>query len=184
MDYFHELHKRTAVRREVQRLRPAMYRVACGWCHDPSLADDLVQEAVEKALRNAGQARDPERLQGWLYSILANCLRDHYRAVHVHEDVDALGESLEDGGAGPEELCSRGQTGRQVRRAVSRLPLGQRQVLILVDLEECSYAKVGEALRIPLGTVMSRLCRARATLRAALAAGLLAERTTRLRSVK
>ncbi len=53
----------------------------------------------------------------------------------------------------------------RVRAAIARLPLGQRQVVTLVDLEGCSYAEVGEALAVPIGTVMSRLFRARAALR-------------------
>jgi RNA polymerase sigma-70 factor (ECF subfamily) len=70
-----------------------------------------------------------------------------------------------------------------VRQSIARLPLAQRQVVILIDLEGCSYAAVGEALEIPIGTVMSRLCRARAALRERLL-GTLDARETRLRSVK
>ncbi|GAB4182765.1 MAG: RNA polymerase sigma factor [Rhodocyclaceae bacterium] len=184
MDYIRDLRRAAAVRGEVQRSLRAMYRVAYAWCHDPQLADDLVQEAAEKALRNADQARDPERLKGWLYRILANCLHDHHRAQRSHEDFDELCESIADEAPGPEALSERKQLGARVRRAVARLPLGQRQVLTLVDLEQCSYAEVGEALQIPMGTVMSRLFRARQALRAGLATELPRGRETGLRRVK
>lgn len=176
--------RRVAVRHEVQRLRPSLYRVAYGWCRDAQLADDLAQQAVEKALRNAAQARDPASLKGWLYRILANCLRDHFRALRPHEDLDALAETIADAGTGPEDACARNQLGRRVRVAVGRLPLAQRQVVILVDLEECSYAEVAQALGIPVGTVMSRLCRARRALRDTLIDTREDGQTTRLRSVK
>ncbi len=175
--------RRAAVRHEVQRSRDALYRVAYAWCHDAALAEDLAQEAAEKALRNASQVRDPERLKGWLYRILANCLRDHYRARHEHEDLERFADSLADAGPNPEEVHARTQLTARVRQSIARLPLAQRQVVILIDLEGCSYAAVGEALEIPIGTVMSRLCRARAALRERLL-GTLDARETRLRSVK
>ena len=71
-----------------------------------------------------------------------------------------------------------------MRRAVAQLPLGQRQVVTLVDLEGCGYAEVGEILEIPIGTVMSRLCRARQALREWLAPIAGEALGTRLRSVK
>jgi RNA polymerase sigma-70 factor (ECF subfamily) len=176
--------RRAAVRHEVQRSRDALYRVAYAWCHDASLAEDLAQEAVEKAIRNASQVRDPERLKGWLYRILANCLTDHYRARREHEDLERFADSIADAGPSPEEAHARTQIAARVRQSIARLPLGQRQVVTLVDLEGCSYAEVGEALEIPIGTVMSRLCRARQVLRERLVGTLADAPGTRLRSVK
>ena len=179
------LGRRAAVRHEVQRSRQALYRVAYGWCHDAQLAEDLAQEAIEKALRSAAKVRDLGRLKGWLYRILANCLRDHYRAAREHEDLDRFADTLADAGPGPDEAHARAQVTARVREAVARLPLGHRQVVILVDLEGCSYAEVGEALEIPIGTVMSRLCRARQALRELLLpATPEGEARERLRSVK
>lgn len=172
------------MRHEVRRSREALYRVAYGWCSDPQLADDLAQEAVEKALRHASEVRDPARLKGWLYRILANCLRDHFRAQRPHVDLDSVADRVFDPGPTPEEARASVELAAKVRQAVALLPLGQRQVLSLVDLEGCSYAEVGEALEIPIGTVMSRLCRARAALRERLAPFAAAELGTRLRSVK
>lgn len=176
--------RRAAVRREVGRSRDMLYRMACAWCHDAALADDLAHEAVEKALRNAGQLRDAERFKGWLLRILANCVRDHFRARREYVELASIEDSVAADGPTPEEARAGAQLTLRVRRAVGELPLNQRQVVTLVDLEDCGYAEVGEILEIPIGTVMSRLCRARRSLRERLtpfAAELLG---TRLRSVK
>jgi RNA polymerase sigma-70 factor (ECF subfamily) len=175
---------RAAVRHEVQRSRQALYRMAYAWCHDAQLADDLAQEAIEKALRNAAQVREPARLKGWLYRILANCLRDHYRTAREHEDIDSLADAIADAGPDPEQAHARAQVTARVRQAIAQLPLGQRQVVTLVDLEGCSYGEVGDALEIPIGTVMSRLCRARRALRERLVAARTDGPEMRLRSVK
>jgi RNA polymerase sigma-70 factor (ECF subfamily) len=149
--------------------RRGLYRLALMWCHDRALADDLTQEALAKALRSAGLLRDPDKLRPWLYSILANCWRDHLRAQRPAEDIDSVDEIWLAGEGDPEQDLGRSQLAVRVRREIARLPVGQREVLALVDLEDCSYAQAAEILAIPIGTVMSRLCRARATLRDALA---------------
>ncbi len=157
-----------AVKREIERSRDRLCRMARAWCHDAALADDLAQMAVEKALRSSGQLRDPARLKSWLLKILANCLRDHVRESREAVDLDSVADFLADEGASPEEARASAELVRRVRLAVAALPLGQRQVVTLVDLEECSYAEAGEILEVPIGTVMSRLCRARRALRGAL----------------
>ncbi|MDD2893605.1 MAG: sigma-70 family RNA polymerase sigma factor, partial [Halothiobacillaceae bacterium] len=82
-----------------------------------------------------------------------------------HEDIEDLLDILPDDRDSPERADERGEIVDLVRAAVARLTLGQREVLTLVDLEECSYAEVSAILAIPIGTVMSRLCRARHQLR-------------------
>ena len=176
--------RRAAVRREIGRSRDMLYRMACAWCHDPALADDLAHEAVEKALRNAGQLRDAERCKGWLLRILANCVRDHFRARREHVELASIEDSVAAVGPTPEEAQAGAQLVLRVRRAVGELPLHQRQVVTLVDLEDCGYAEVGEILEIPIGTVMSRLCRARRSLRERLTPSAAELLGTRLRSVK
>ncbi len=152
-------------RRSVQAHRDSLFRLAYSWCHDAPLADDLVQDTLARALDRSAQLREPERLKGWLCAILANCLRDHLRRARHFEDIDALDESVLGHDETPERASERSQLARRVRAEIARLPLGQRQVLTLVDLESCSYAEVSEILAVPIGTVMSRLCRARAALR-------------------
>jgi len=149
----------------LEECRTPLFRVAHAWCHDRALADDLAQEALAKALEHADQLRDPERLRSWLFGIMANCWRDHLRASRPTVDIDALDEECVDADPTPDEAYGRAQVVNLVRTAVARLPLGQRQTLTLVDLEEFTYAEVAAILDIPIGTVMSRLCRARLALR-------------------
>ena len=144
--------------------RPKLYRVAYAWCHDPCLADDLAQEALIKGLKSAHQLKDESVLEAWLFRILHNCWRDHFRRQHPSLDIeDAMEFPSSD--KTPEEVHAESELIGRVRRAVATLPMGQRQVVSLVDLEELSYTEAAEALGIPIGTVMSRLCRARQALR-------------------
>ena len=173
-----------ALRREIEQSRDMLGRMAYAWCHDRALADDLSQAAVEKGLRACGQLRDEARLRAWLLQILANCLRDHLRERRDFVDIDDVAESVLASGATPEEASASAQLVGRVRAAVAGLPLGQRQVVTLVDLEECSYTEAAEVLGIPIGTVMSRLCRARRALRETLGSVAQDALGTRLRSVK
>lgn len=165
---------------KIEASRGRLYRVAFAWCHDAALADDLAQEALARALSRIEQLREVERLSSWLFSILHRCWIDHLRSRRENLDEGALAELPSDL-PGPEGHAEQQETVNRVRAAVAALPLGQRQVVTLVDLEEFSYAEVAEVLAIPIGTVMSRLCRAREALR-----GLLepAAAQPRLRSVK
>lgn len=172
MDFLSLFGRPEGLRRRLQDSRAALYRLAYLWCHDRALADDLTQDALAKAVAHAHQLRDPARLRSWLYGILANGWRDHLRALRPTEDIDTIEEHLFANDFTPEHAASQSQLAERVRNAIQRLPVGQREVLALVDLEECSYAEVAEILAIPIGTVMSRLCRARASLRGALAASL------------
>jgi RNA polymerase sigma-70 factor (ECF subfamily) len=153
-----------AIRARAQQLRPKLYRVAFAWTHDTAQADDLVQETLAKALERLRQLREPERFEAWLFRILANCWRDHLRARLDTQDIDEM-EHLECPLPNPEARLSTLQVVVRVRTAVSRLPMGQRQVVTLVDLGEFSYSDAAMILEIPVGTVMSRLCRAREALR-------------------
>lgn len=142
--------------------RRRLYRLAYSWCHDSALADDLVQETLIKALRKGEQVRKGRCADSWLCSVMANCWRDQLRGRRDHDDA-AL-DTLVDGDT-PESVHEQDETTLRVRRAVGRLPMGQRQVLTLVDLEGFSYADVAQTLDIPVGTVMSRISRARVALR-------------------
>ena len=156
--------KQAEIRARVAEIRPRLYRVAYAWCHDRHLADDLVQETVAKALRNARQLKEIGSLEVWVFSILNNCWRDVFRRRHPTVDVEELSDTLSDD-ASPEEKCVVNDMVSRVRKAIAELPMGQRQVITLVDLEEFTYGEAAQALAIPIGTVMSRLCRARQELR-------------------
>lgn len=148
-------------RKQIAGARNRLYRVALAWCGDAMLADDLAQDTVSLGLQKLDQLREPERLNAWLYSILNNCWKTHLRRQRPHEDIsdELVGETpAADISAGKLETVER------VRSAVARLPLDQRRVLSLVDLEGMAYCEVAEVLDIPIGTVMSRLHRGRRAL--------------------
>lgn len=153
-----------ALKARIAAFRPRLYRLAYAWCHDTYLADDLVQETMSKGLKSVSQLKDDSILEAWLCSILNNCLRDHFRRLRPHGDIEEIME-LPAPGASPEQHHAESELVGRVRRAVAGLPLGQRQVVTLVDLEEMSYSAAAQALDIPMGTVMSRLNRARQALR-------------------
>ena len=162
LDFF--LRTREAQRALVEA-RARLYRVAYSWCRNPALADDLVQETLTKALKKSAQLRDPKARDAWLFTILANCYRDHFRRSREMDDIDDVEISHE---STPESESSSAQIVGLVRAAVARLSDGQRQVVTLVDLEGFSYGEVAKILDVPIGTVMSRLCRARNTMKALL----------------
>ena len=142
--------------------RERLYRLANSWCHDAMLADDLVQATLGKALQKNEQLKDLSKLDAWLFRILHNTWMEHLRKHRPTLDLDDI-YLLEK--ETPESNLSNQQLVTRVHQAVASLPMPQRQVITLVDLEGCSYALVSEVLDIPIGTVMSRLSRARATLK-------------------
>jgi RNA polymerase sigma-70 factor (ECF subfamily) len=146
----------------LQQSRNKLFRMAFAWSHNRALADDLVQETLAKALKNRAQLRDPNALQAWLFAILANCWRAHFRRQRDMDDIDEINLSHD---VTPETLHGSRQVVHRIRAAVAQLPDNHRQVLTLVDLEEFSYSDVAQILEIPIGTVMSRLCRARNNLK-------------------
>jgi len=131
-------------------------------CGDAQQADDLVQEALEKALAGLHKLKQPESLEAWVFSILANCHRDQCRRHSREKPIQEWGYA---GLLGAEEILDAEKDVQRVRRAIGCLNQGQREVLILVDIEGFSYAEVAEILQIPIGTVMSRLNRARQRLK-------------------
>lgn len=159
---FFGINQRRTFRKLVGNNRDRLYRMAYAWTHDPHLADDLVQQTVLKALNNQRQLRDMAAAEAWLFRILSNCLKDHHRAKREVLSPEAL--ELRDDRT-PERATSEQQLVDTVRHAVQCLPAAQRQVVTLVDLEGFTYASVAEILEIPVGTVMSRLCRGRRALR-------------------
>ncbi len=153
--------KRDAIIAEIPRLR----RYARALTGKAELADDLVQDTLERALEKWRLWQQGRELRPWLFSIMHNlhvdgCRRDG-RIDYRDEDDLPL----------PPQRASQ-QDGLELRdldRALALLPAEQREVLLLVGLEELSYAEVAAALNIPQGTVMSRLSRARARFKAVLA---------------
>lgn len=153
------------LRQRLTALRPRLYRMAYAWCHDGHLAEDLAQESLARSVSRIDQLRDEASLESWVFAILNNCWRDYLRCCRNCLDIDDIDEAVLAHDVTPERLYASRQTSNRVQRAIARLPVGQRQVLTLVDIEELSYAEVASVLAIPAGTVMSRLSRARQALK-------------------
>ncbi|WP_431858602.1 RNA polymerase sigma factor [Azospirillum sp.] len=148
---------------------PRLRRYAAALVGNLADADDLVQDCVEKALANRHALRDPSRLGGWLLSILHNLhvsgirwrrRRGHEMPVEDFADDVALSSPPADRAAV-----------RDFVRAFEQLSEEHRRILLLTGLEGLSYREVAEVLEVPIGTVMSRLARARERLRALLEGG-------------
>lgn len=151
-----------SLKKQLMGERNKLYRLAMSWCGDRMLADDLVQDCLIRAWQKRRQLKDREKMHAWMYRILHNCWMEHLRRARPTTDLEQV--PVETGGS-LEGKLEQQQLAARVRQAVGRLPLGQREVVTLVDLEEFRYAEVAEILDIPIGTVMSRLNRARKTLR-------------------
>ncbi len=153
------------------------YLLALQLLGNPADAQDVAQEALLGFF--AGLRRlDPERpILPWLFTIVRNRARDHWRRQKVRraESLDAVGEGLGrqvvDERADPEADAHRAELRRRVWRALGELPPAKREILVLRDYHDLTYAEIASVLEIPLGTVMSRLHGARKALRAGLVPG-------------
>ncbi|MGH6880338.1 RNA polymerase sigma factor [Hypericibacter sp.] len=158
------------MREELVTLLPRLRRFAYGLAGNMADGDDLLQSACLRALDRADQWRPGTRLDSWVYRILQNLWIDQIRSrrrreIAVDEDVMA---SFPGGDQAREMEAKLGLA--EARREVAKLPAEQRAVLLLVSVEGASYKEAAEILEIPIGTVMSRLSRARLTLGQALSA--------------
>ena len=137
---------------------------------NPSDAEDVVQEAYLRALAAAERFRGGDE-RAWLLSIVRNGCYSSYRRQRVRraEDFDETRHSDPGATPSPEQLALEGDTSRRVRSAVEELALEFREVIVLREFEGLSYKEIADVVEAPIGTVMSRLSRARAHLQAALA---------------
>jgi len=143
---------------------PYLRRFARGLAGDRALADDLVQDTIERALTRLHLFDQNLSLRNWLFRILRNLSVSHYRTVrrrgeHIEFDELAMTDPLE---LQPQEAQSQLN---DLSAGLNQLSHEQREVLLLVALEGLSYREAAEVLSLPIGTVMSRLGRARAQLR-------------------
>ncbi|HEV7427125.1 MAG TPA: sigma-70 family RNA polymerase sigma factor [Thermoanaerobaculia bacterium] len=149
-------------------LLDALYRYARWLTRDAGEADDLVQEAYLKGLRGFGGFQAGSSIRAWMFRILRNTFltsRTGLRAVPAEsiDDETAIADA-----ATPElHLLQRADL-ESLRRAIENLPVEFREVLLMSDVDEMSYKEIAEALSIPVGTVTSRLIRARQKVRKAL----------------
>ncbi len=171
------------IRKKLGTMRPNLYRMAYAWCGNRELADDLAQETIVKSLEKSHQLKDIEKISSWCYRILHNCWLSHLRSLKPNVDIDEIVLTCEDC---PEKNYRDMVASEAIQVAISRLPSGQRKVLMLIDLEGFSYREVADILSIPVGTVMSRISRARAALEKSLASFRDRENgtVTKLRSIR
>jgi len=147
---------------EIEAAVPALRRYARALTRDTDRADDLVQDCLERALAKRGLFRPRGPVRAWLFTILVNLHRNSLRGARRRGevvDIDAV----------PEPSVPPPQLGHlalaELDRAIGTLPLEQKEALLLVTLEGLAYGEAATILDIPLGTLMSRLGRARATLK-------------------
>jgi RNA polymerase sigma factor (sigma-70 family) len=163
-------------------LIPALRRYANGLLRDRAAADDLVQDCLERAINGWHQRRTDGDARRWVFTILhnqaVNRLRQSARRGR-HVDLDEVDEGLLSRPPAQEA----GLQHRDLLAALDSLPEEQRSVLLLVSVEDLSYAEAAAVLGIPIGTVMSRLARAREKLSNTLQ-GDAAARGPHLRRVK
>ena len=139
---------------------PALRRYARVLTGDAWAADDLVQDTLERACRKWLLWRSGSNLRAWLFTLMHHLYLNQRRGAPPSPalDIDTLNEGLAAPPSGTDDALD-------LERCLLRLPAEQRAVLLLVALEDMPYAEAARVLQIPVGTVMSRLARARARLR-------------------
>ena len=143
---------------------PRLRRYARALVRDRYAADDLVQDTLERAINKFHLWRPGSDLRAWLFAIMHNVHVNQLRSRAARPET-----TLDDGDLLPHPAVDGDQLEiRDVQTAIAALPPEQREVILLVGLEQLSYAEASKALGIPMGTVMSRLFRARERLRAQL----------------
>jgi RNA polymerase sigma-70 factor (ECF subfamily) len=157
---------------------PRLRRFARGLSGSVADADDLVQAACERALARQHQFQEGTRFDSWMFRIVQTIWIDQVRARDVRkEDGDIAEDRL--GSDEPARRVEARLALNEVRRALDHLPPDQRAALLLVTVEGLSYKEAAEALQVPVGTIMSRLSRARIALQLQLETGRGGHRSTK-----
>src|SRR4249919_2608962 len=141
-------------RQNVEATIPALRRYARALTRDADIADDLVQDTLVRALRSEHLFHGGD-VRSWLYTILTNLNRNRLRALARRPAMSPIEDNDAPDMAGPEA------GGRDIERALATLVDDQRTALLLIVLEGLTYREVAEIQGVPIGTVMSRLARAR-----------------------
>ena len=168
----------------------ALYAVACRLTKVPLDAEDLVQDALVKAMRARDQYEPGTNLKAWLFKILTNTFINKYRRGGLERvvldgpDADPLADGWVSAASmralrDPESQALRPIVQEEIHRALDELPEEFRVAVVLSDVEELSYKEIARIADIPVGTVMSRLARARGLLQRSPLMVLIGERTAR-----
>lgn len=142
-------------------LIPRLRRYARALVGERAAADDLVQDTLERAWGKLHLYRPGSDMRAWLFTVMHNVYVNQARAARPVQPIDEEMPELARDAPQQDALLV-----RDLERSLARLPSEQREVLLLVALEDLSYEQAARAIGIPIGTVMSRLARAREKLRA------------------
>jgi RNA polymerase sigma-70 factor (ECF subfamily) len=154
-----------------------LYNFACWLTQDRAAAEDLVQETFMKALKGFSSFRQGTNFRAWIYRILRNTFLTSQTGLKTSVSLDS--PDSEDNAPPepstsetPESVLLARIESEAIQSTLKELPVNFREIILLCDLEEMSYQEISLAIGIPIGTVMSRLSRARKTMRTLLAANL------------
>lgn len=150
-------------KQELQDCLPDLWRYAFALCRDAHIADDLVQDCAERALRKRKLWKPTGPLKPWLFTMLRNIYLNHLRANRSRPNTVTMDDMIREPVS--MDAYSERMALSETARALSGLSDDQREVLLLVVLGGVSYKDAATTLEIPIGTLMSRLGRARANLR-------------------
>lgn len=173
---------------EVDRLMDRLYGTALRLTRDPDDAEDVVAEAVSKAWSRLDELRDLDKLPGWLFRILSTTFITEWRRRQARQKgqselENAVSDEMDGGDfslfqklhqpfllwwAGPEEQFLNDLLQEDIQRAIDSLPDAFRITVVLVEVQGYTYEEVAQLLEVPLGTIRSRLSRARSMLQRAL----------------
>jgi RNA polymerase sigma-70 factor (ECF subfamily) len=170
---------RGALNALVRKHEVRAYQYAFRLTRNPEEAADVVSEAFVRVYNALPNFKGNSQFTTWLYRILTNCFLDHRKRESrrqtvsleppVTSDDQDMERQIEDVGDTPEESLLRSERGRRIEEALQKLPEYQRAMILMYHAEQLSYEEISEALDLPIGTVKSRLNRARLSLRDQLA---------------
>lgn len=153
-----------AFEHELLALVPRLRRFARSLVRDPADADDLTQQTIERALRARAQWEPGSRLDAWTMKIMRNCWIDEVRSRKRRMQTFAPEEEADRSGSNQLDEAGLRAEMSDVGRAIQALPPAQREVVALVLVEGMAYKEAAHLLEIPIGTLTSRLVRARQAL--------------------
>jgi RNA polymerase sigma-70 factor, ECF subfamily len=155
----------TDVLRQIETHVPSLWRYARGLVHDPDLARDMVQDCLERAVSRFHLYREDVNLRGWLFTILLNVVRSNARTAQ-HRQWVPLEDHIDCLPCAPPQYHA--LQIRDLQRGFAKLPEMLQEVIVLVAIEGMTYQEAARVLEVPVGTIRSRLSRARGQLRALL----------------
>lgn len=149
-----------------------LFNFACWLTQDQAAAEDLVQETFMKALKGFSSFHQGTNFRAWIYRILRNTFLTSRMGLAASVSLDVDDAPAEPATYDtPESVLLARVEQKAIQNALAELPVNFREIILLCDLEEMSYQEISQTLSIPIGTVMSRLSRARKSMRTLLAAG-------------